>query len=73
MPKNYPLKHRQVCTTKLVEIGVSVIWQWSVRVVCFSFRPIEIRMWKSIFVEWLTGMQIPWEILARQSVRFVEI
>ena len=29
MATNFPLKHRHVFTTKLVQIGVSVIWIWS--------------------------------------------
>ena len=41
---NYPLNHRLVFSTKLVRIGVSIIWIWSGLVWFVGFRHVQIRV-----------------------------
>ncbi len=52
---NYPLRHRRMFNTKLVQIGVSVIWIWSGGMCCLPFalsRYIYVENYFHCMVDW---------------------
>ena len=56
---NYPMKHRLMFTTKVVQIGVMVIWLWSAGLCALPFALYpDTSMLKYITTAWSTGQRI---------------